>query len=114
MRALLFWLLSSTCSKAISVYDCAHKNVTITAVQCLITISADVTYCGYIDSITYSSVPTRWMDVQNIDADTCHTAAEKGAITVDGKLFKVKKNVVHRETWFSHGDSRAGGHCKGL
>jgi hypothetical protein len=88
-------------------------NVTITAIQCLITISADVTYCGYTDSITYSSVPTRWMDVQNIDADTCLTAATTGAITVDVKIFKVKKNVVHRETWFSHGDSNAGGHCKG-
>jgi hypothetical protein len=150
MRALLFWLLSSTYSQAIRVYDCAHENVsiteldllqpadcptiawdfsepenitlqllqtdgdvTITAVQCLITISADVTYCGYTDYITYSSVPTRWMDVQNIDTDACLTAAEKGAITVDSKVFKVKKNVVHQETWFSHGDSTAGGHCKG-
>jgi hypothetical protein len=149
VQAILFWLLSSTCSQAIRVYDCAHENVTITeldllqpadcptiawdfsepenvtvqllqtdgdvtitAIQCLITITADVTYCGYTDSITYSSVPTCWMDVQNIDADTCLTAAEKGAITVDGKIFKVKKNVVHRETWFSHGDSKAGGHCK--
>jgi hypothetical protein len=88
-------------------------NVTITAVQCLITISADVTYCGYTDSITYSSVPIGWRDVQNIDADTCLKAAEKGAITVDGKVFKVKKNVVHRETWFSHGNSTNGGNCKG-
>jgi hypothetical protein len=113
MRALLFWLLSSTCSQTISVYDCAHENFTITAVQCLITISADMTYCGYSDSITYSSVPTRWMDVQNIDADTCLTAAEKSAITVDGKVFKVKTNVKHRETWCSHVDSHAGGNCKG-
>jgi hypothetical protein len=150
LRVLLFWLLGCYHSQAIRVYDCAHKNVsiteldllqpadcptiawdfskpenvplqllqtdgdvTVTAVQCLITISADVTYCGYTDSITYSSVPTRWRDVQNIDANTCLKAAEKGVITVGGKVFKVKRNVVHRETYFSHGNSTAGGHCKG-
>jgi hypothetical protein len=69
-------------------------NVTVTAIQCLVTISADVTYCGNTDSITYSSVPTRWRDVQNIDADTCIKAAEKGDIKVGNKVFKVKQNVV--------------------
>jgi hypothetical protein len=58
-------------------------------------------------------VPTQWRDVQNIDANTCLKAAEKGVIKVGDKVFKVKKNVVHRETYFSHGNSTAGGHCKG-
>jgi hypothetical protein len=88
-------------------------NVTVRAIQCLVTISADVTYCGYTDSITYSSVPTRWQDVQNIDADTCIKAAEKRVIKVGNKVFTVKKNVVHRETYFSHGNSTVGGHCQG-
>jgi hypothetical protein len=36
MRALIFWLLSSTCSQAIRVYDCAHKNVMITELDLLL------------------------------------------------------------------------------
>jgi hypothetical protein len=83
----------------------------ILAYQCLVTISKEVTRCGF-DSITYGSIYTVFDQVQMVTPEECRNAIQTGQIILGARAFKVVPGEATTETFFSHGHVADNGYCE--
>ena len=82
----------------------------IKVTQCLISISKEVTYCGF-DSITYSSIWPVWEKTLSLPKSECEGIMARNYVEIEGHRISVEPERQINVDFISHGQAKPNGYC---
>lgn len=97
-------------NRTAQIFQMNTKEV-ITATQCVVTLSRDVSFCG-LGHLTYSTVHPVWMETRQVTPKACLNMKRNRTFKFDGRTFKITPETDNRFTYYSHGSVDDHGYCE--